>query len=218
MIMSRMILNAQAGCRHGIYDAHQALWRTFADSPERRRDFVYREVPAPMRRRGDRCFLVVSARAPECGTGLWDIQTKAYVPRLQIGDRLHFSLRVNPVRKTRDAAKRQIRHALVQDVLHPVPKSERLPRLEVAQQAGLAWLAARQDRLGLALDMETCQVEAYQRWSFSKPAGGKPIVVAVMDVAGLATVTDPAALEQALFHGVGPAKAFGCGLLLVRRA
>jgi len=43
------------------------------------------------------------------------------------------------------------------------------------------------------------------------------ISISTVDFAGQLTVTDPVALKQALFDGIGHAKAFGCGLLLVRR-
>ena len=38
-----------------------------------------------------------------------------------------------------------------------------------------------------------------------------------LDFSGELTVIDPAAFIVALSKGIGPAKAFGCGLLLVRR-
>lgn len=44
--------------------------------------------------------------------------------------------------------------------------------------------------------------------------GGKLVTVTFE---GVLNVTDPAHLIRLLENGVGPAKAFGCGLLLVRR-
>jgi CRISPR system Cascade subunit CasE len=38
-----------------------------------------------------------------------------------------------------------------------------------------------------------------------------------VDFSGELLVTDPKLFQQALFDGLGHAKAFGCGLLLVRR-
>ncbi|MEA2080768.1 MAG: type I-E CRISPR-associated protein Cas6/Cse3/CasE [Pseudomonadota bacterium] len=48
--------------------------------------------------------------------------------------------------------------------------------------------------------------------------GGKEINFSTLDYSGLLTVTDPELFKAALFQGIGPAKAFGCGLLLVRPA
>lgn len=47
-------------------------------------------------------------------------------------------------------------------------------------------------------------------------SGKSPLQLDVID--GYATVSDQAALESVLRHGVGRAKAFGCGLLTVARA
>lgn len=218
MIMSRMTLRPQAASRLGVYEAHQALWLAFADGPERTRDFLYREMdgfgPAA---RGGRQFLVVSSRAPRLDQGLWDAQQKPYAPRLRRGERILFTLRVNPVRKIRDEQRRQIRLDMVEHRLQSMPEQDRPPRLAVAQEEGLTWLRHRQEALGLAVDFEACVVEAYRKWRFRKPRMEKDVVIATMDLRGFATVSDPEALVRALFHGVGPAKAFGCGLLLARR-
>jgi CRISPR system Cascade subunit CasE len=34
---------------------------------------------------------------------------------------------------------------------------------------------------------------------------------------GLLRITDPDAFRETLIRGIGPAKAFGCGLMLVKR-
>ena len=39
-----------------------------------------------------------------------------------------------------------------------------------------------------------------------------------LDFGGILTVVDPERFIEALYQGVGSAKAFGCGLMLVRRA
>jgi CRISPR system Cascade subunit CasE len=38
-----------------------------------------------------------------------------------------------------------------------------------------------------------------------------------VDFEGTIEITDPGIFVEALFTGIGPAKAFGCGLMLVRR-
>ena len=47
--------------------------------------------------------------------------------------------------------------------------------------------------------------------------GRHGIVVSTLDFEGELRVTDPEAFLSALSNGIGPAKAFGCGLMLVRR-
>ena len=42
-------------------------------------------------------------------------------------------------------------------------------------------------------------------------------VSSTLDFSGLLTVTAPEKFLSALYGGIGPAKGFGCGLLLVKR-
>jgi CRISPR system Cascade subunit CasE len=44
------------------------------------------------------------------------------------------------------------------------------------------------------------------------------MTIAVLEFAGVLTVRDPARFLAALAQGFGHAKAFGCGLMLIRRA
>ena len=216
MYMSKLVFDRRALARRGVYEAHQALWDVFSDGPDRRRDFLFREMDQG-------AFLAVSGRRPEPGPELATLQTKEYAPRLRAGERVLFSLRVNPVRKTRDHDGRQVRHDIVQDLRtrlmnEGTPKFRLPSRLELAQRAAMGWLEARGETLGLAPDEASLMVEAYENQRFRKARGGPQVVVSTLDMRGFATVADPGALEAALFAGVGPAKAFGCGLLLVRRA
>ena len=216
MYMSKLVFDRVALARRGVYEAHQALWEVFSDGPKRKRDFLYRETDPGV-------FLTVSSREPGPRPQLVAVDTKPYAPRLRAGERVLFSLRVNPVRKTRDEHGRQVRHDIVQDVRKRLMAEgavgKALPtRLELAERTAGAWLAARRDALGLEVDADTLMVEAYDNQRFRKERGGPMVVVSTLDLRGFATVADPEALRGALFKGIGPAKAFGCGLLLVRRA
>jgi CRISPR system Cascade subunit CasE len=57
------------------------------------------------------------------------------------------------------------------------------------------------------------QIERTTRRSARRPAG-----ISVVDLAGEIEVTDPSAFLARLPLGFGSAKAFGCGLMLIRRA
>lgn len=212
MYCSRLTLNPVRAVEMDIYHQHQLLWQLFADSPDRTRDFLFRALD-------ERRFLVVSHRMPRDADDLWQVETKEYAPKLQIGERLLFSLRVNPVRKTR-VGEKQIRHDIVQDLRKYQEQQEedpQRPRAELAQQAAWQWLAARQVRMGLEAKPDTLLAESYQRHSFLS-SEGRNIRFASLDLRGFATVQDPDALQKVLFEGIGPSKGFGCGLLLVRRA
>jgi CRISPR system Cascade subunit CasE len=84
---------------------------------------------------------------------------------------------------------------------------------DLIQRTGTAWLQARCQRLGFNLhDEAALRVEGYEQ---HRGKGGA-LRVSTLDFSGRLRVVNPAAMQQALFSGIGHAKAFGCGLLLVR--
>ncbi|WP_022660210.1 type I-E CRISPR-associated protein Cas6/Cse3/CasE [Paucidesulfovibrio longus] len=220
MYMSKLSFDPAALVRAGIYEMHQALWDVFSDGPERKRDFLFRDIGGG--RDGANCFLAVSERPPVKSDFLIRREVKEYDPLLAVGDRVLFSVRVNPVRKTREGDK-QKRYDVVQDLRTRLmeagtPKHALPPRSELAEQAGRDWLLARQEGLGLEVEPETVLADGYAQDRFRKSSGCKPIVLGRLDLRGFARVANPDALRMALFQGVGCAKGFGFGLLLVRRA
>jgi CRISPR system Cascade subunit CasE len=196
----------------GQYRIHQALWKLFDSDPDADRDFIYRQEGQA----DELAFLVLSQRKPGTDDGLWRIQTKPYAPRLQTGQRLAFSIRINPVVKRRDDAGRQHRHDLVMNLKKNEPDSAET-QAERVQLAAQRWLGARQSRYGFELAEGSVIGEAYRQWRF-RGKGGNRISFSSIDCSGCLTVTDTARFESALMKGVGPAKAFGCGLLLIRPA
>jgi CRISPR system Cascade subunit CasE len=196
----------------GQYRIHQALWKLFDSDPDADRDFLYRQEGQA----DELAFLVLSQRKPGTDDGLWRIQTKPYAPRLQTGQRLAFSIRINPVVKRRDDAGRQHRHDLVMDLKKNEPSLAET-QAERVQLAAQQWLGARQSQYGFELTEESVIGEAYRQWRF-RGKGGNRISFSSIDCSGCLTVTDTARFESALMKGVGPAKAFGCGLLLIRPA
>ena len=58
------------------------------------------------------------------------------------------------------------------------------------------------------------QVSAYSQ----ERTAVKGIRYSTVDFQGLLQITDPQRFKAMLFKGLGPSKAFGCGLMLVRRA
>jgi CRISPR system Cascade subunit CasE len=224
MYLSRLKLDSAQGLRlvgRNEYEVHQALWDLFADHPDRKRDFLYRkDVSDPEPR-----FYTVSARPPQDHSGLWQVETKHYRPDLKCGDVLEFSLRVNPVRTIKDEAGRRKRVDVVMDEKYRARlnsgKNKMPSQAELMRSGGIKWLESRASKLGFEFDPERVMVEGYCINTFSKKnkSRGKKnrIRFATLDFEGVCTVTDPEAMLATLFQGVGPAKAFGCGLMLVRR-
>lgn len=79
----------------------------------------------------------------------------------------------------------------------------------------LAWLQRQGERHGFAL--QTALVSASDLFD-SRRKGGAAVIVQRACFEGVLQVTSGDALRAALFDGIGPAKAFGCGLLSLARA
>jgi CRISPR system Cascade subunit CasE len=196
----------------GQYRMHQAVWKLFERDPDAKRDFLYRQEG-----QADKLsFLVLSLRRPGNDDGLWEVQTKEYAPRLRTGQRLHFSIRVNPVIKRRDEKGRQLRHDLVMDLKKNGADPDQT-QAELVQQAARQWLGARTVHNGFELTESSLIGEAYRQWRFVGKNGRK-ISFSSIDCSGVLTIADTDRFEKALTRGIGPEKAFGCGLLLIRPA
>lgn len=117
------------------------------------------------------------------------------------------------VRKLSDdpAVKTRRRDDVVMDWKRRVypDESRRPPLQEIAQEAGAVWLTERATGCGFAI--ETLNVDGYRQQRWYKPGAEQPITLSTLDFAGTLRVVEK------LFQGIGPAKAFGCGLLLLRR-
>ena len=198
------------------YREHQALWDLFDPEPNAKRDFLFRRDTVA----GLPVFYLVSCRRPVDRSALWDIATKDYRPKIAQDQSLGFSLRANPVITRADANGRSVRNDLVMDLKKGMDwqarkPSERESMTVLEQQAGERWLGARLDRYGARLN--SLKADGYRRHRSHKPGQKAAIRYSTLDLRGTLTVTDPERFLNALFHGIGPAKAFGCGLLLVRR-
>jgi len=200
------------------YREHQHLWRLFAVDPDAERDFLFRrEQPAG----GFPRFYLLSAREPQHDNTVWQVETKTYRPAIRTGQHLAFSLRVNPVVTRKNAQGRQVRHDVVMDLKYRTGFKElslsKRPLLnELIQQAGLEWLQKRAERHGFSISPESVRVEGYQQHRAFKKGGKTPIRYSTLDFTGLLTVTEAGLFRQTLIKGIGSAKAFGCGLLLVK--
>lgn len=201
--------------RRNGYQAHQLVWNLFADRPDRQRDFIYRHEAV----NDWPTFYTVSKREPIDTTGMWEIQPKEYDPQLRAGQRLGFTLCANPIRSRRDEDGKQQRHDVVMEEklkFKKEGKSFNLPG--IVQDIGCKWLEERSAPHGFSIPAEGIRVDGYRQHKLFKGKGNKPITFSTLDFNGILTVTEPDIfVEKCLFEGIGPAKGFGCGLMLVRR-
>lgn len=201
-----------------IMDAHHRLiWALFADGQGR--DFLWRSE-------GQGRFLILSARPPAAnGAGLFDPpEVKDFAPDLCAGDRLEFALRANATRTRKtDPNSRARRVDVVMDALHALPSGKlsderSTARMTAAANAGGAWLAGQGGKAGFSLDsFVAADYSVVPLPAHTGPRKGQP-QFGVIEMTGRLTLTDPAAFLPQLIKGFGRAKAFGCGLMLIRRA
>lgn len=194
---------------------HRLLWTAFGDRQDRARDFLWRDE-------GRGRFMVLSHRPPEPHPLFRPPETKEFAPALEPGDRLAFLLRANATRdraalsrsSKEDRRGRSRRVDVVMDALHRLPEGEARAdhRMRIAKEAGREWLEAQGARAGFT--PETVEVEDYRAIPLRRGQGR----LGLLDFRGTLAVDDPARFVERLAQGFGRARAFGCGLMLIRRA
>lgn len=196
-------------------DAHHRLvWSAFASDSDAKRDFLWRQD-------GDYRFFVLSKKPPIESELFERPSTKDFEPNLRAGDQLSFRLRVNPTRTiktgaTTDGGKPRRKHRdVIMHALTGVAKEKRAElRTGLAQSATNEWLRGVGDRTGFQLHKSI--VTGYRTLHVPGPRDRSPRF-GVVDVDGSIEVIDPNAFLERLLLGYGRAKAFGCGLMLIRR-
>ena len=204
-------------------DAHHRLIWTLFPGKAAVRDFLWRAD-------GHGRFFILSHRVPEQSDLFRPLETTKFTPMLSPNDRLVFILRANATKdrrvpKNKKGRRPDRRVDLVMDALHNTSGQEKYGsdrtggrarrRLMVANQVARSWLTTQGARNGFAL--EWVRVKDYSVRHFRR-RGGNRITFGLLDMMGTLAVTEPGAFLAAIGRGFGRARAFGCGLMLIRRA
>jgi CRISPR system Cascade subunit CasE len=196
---------------HGAYNLHKEMWKLFPDNPNGVRDFLYAVM-------GDeRTIYCVSAKVPVSNEGYWNVETKPYNPLINEGDHFQFRVCVNPTVANEATGKHQ-RHDVVMDTKRKCKeKGEEKSMEEIVHCAVTGWMERKGAANGFEIpDAEHVIVHSYRR-NESMKSGVHKIVFSTAVVEGIMRVTEPELFRKALFEGLGPAKGFGCGLLMIKR-
>ena len=196
---------------------HRLLWSVFGDSAERKRDFLWRHD-------GQGRFYTLSSRPPQSSALFNRPETKIFNPVLRVGDRLQYTLRANAtkdravVSRMEKAARRgkSRRVDVVMDILRTAPEGEKRAVIRdlTAQAAAEAWMTRQGTARGFEPRMTI--VEGYSTIELGRRRR-QGATFGILDLAGEIAVTKPEAFLTALGAGFGRAKAWGCGLMLIRR-
>ena len=211
------------------FDAHRRLMWTLFPSPDAKRDFLWRADAKGK-------FLILSARKPQASRLFQPLESKPFVPILAAEDRLMFVLRVNATKDRRSGPQDDVtpgtrrkprKDRRVDIVMHTMrtlgsvgggrgaADSRSARRMDVASEAAREWLSAQGARRGFGVD--ALAVKDYRVCKLKRRNGGE-VTFGVMDIKGLLSVRDPEVFTHALLTGLGRSKAYGCGLMLIRRA
>lgn len=191
---------------------HRLLWTLFPTDGDARkpRDFLYRRID-------DRSYLVVSPTAPIDGHGLWQLGPKPYQPHPIKGERYTFILRANPALAIRQGQRASVRVDAVMHAKRAARAAGQAWGREQEEAAALDWLFKRENAIGVRFDKAVCLVHDYTQVHVPRK-NDKTIAFSTVDYEGGFTVDDAEKLTHALLSGIGKARAFGCGLMLIRRA
>ena len=204
------------------YAVHQAVWSLFLGDENKTRDFLYRYDM----HNGCPVIYIVSEEKPVSQHGLWVVDTKEYNPCISKGDRFYFSVRVNPVvtkSYVDDKTGKEVhkRHDVIMNrKFHNRELGVHESNNEILSDEGFAWLSSRGEKHGFTVSPSSLMVSCYEKRVFEKstPQGKKrEVVLGTLDMEGVLEVTDAEVFCQMLFAGLGPAKGFGCGLMLIKR-
>lgn len=206
MFISRVEIPWEAA--RNPYDLHRQLWRLFpgeerearASGEQDRHGFLFRIEDQGTGRPAR--LLVQSRREPMHADGLLLLGSREIQPTPSAGQRLAFLLTANPVKTITDTERDA----------KPGKQSEkcRVPLIKEDDQR--SWLARK---LAPAATLESADILPHAPLYFRKGKRAGKLVTCTFE--GVLRVDEPGRLTHLLENGIGPAKAFGCGLLLVRR-
>lgn len=179
-----------------VYRLHQTVMKGFTAYEDVER-VLFRVEPEV--RSESVVVLVQSAVAPdwrfaEENNGIAGARVKEFSPSFRKGDLFRFRLRANPT-VTRNGK----RYGLIRD------------------DDLLDWLRQKEEKLGVRLTSATVIDEGYISGKKRSEKGNHRLDIKTARFEGVLKVVEPELVGEAFSTGIGPAKAFGCGLLSLAR-
>lgn len=204
--LSKIEIDHEIAYKAGLRDSyawHQRTWDMFPNRSQQPRDFLTRldDVDGGFR------LLVLSETIPTrpdwCPTPSWE--TKSIDESFFTHGHYRFSLIANPSRKIKSDTNVKNGKRI------PIAHRNDLEINNKIQFGLLSWLRRKGQQHGFSFeDSQIRTVQKPRQWFLKKGASG---VHAATEFSGILTVTEPQTFRQAAVHGVGPAKAFGFGML-----
>ena len=191
MWLSRVRVGRREALQAGLKDAygwHQGLWGGFPGQDGCERQFLFR---VDSRAKAFHVYVLSSEKPTPPGWGIW--QSKEIAPSFLEYSLYRFQLKANPTLRQADTRK----------------------RVGLCDERKLrSWMLRKAGRHGFAVEEKSLVVSpAIQETFVKKGRRGKHMAV---DFQGVLDVQDPQAFRDAFSHGIGSAKSFGFGLLMLQ--
>lgn len=179
------------------YEIHRKIWALFPDRPRATRDFLFRVEKSPP---GGQAILLQSAISPVAVNGNVSIVGHKEVEySFGQGMVLRFHLTANPTKRIRDRGGKK--------------KNQGRCRVPLIDEDEIrSWLVRK---FADSAHLQEMIVASKDIIYFRKK--GMPGKVVTVTCDGLLTVSDGDLFKEMVIKGIGPAKAFGCGLLSLAR-
>jgi CRISPR system Cascade subunit CasE len=217
--LTRIQIDYETAHKAGLRDSyawHQWAWQAFPGRPADCRDFLTRLDDTG---EGFR-FLIQSplapTRPPNCPEPAWE--TRPIPDGFFDRERFRFSLLANPTRKVRSNGKGELlkNSRRVPVFYDPEKKADPATRID-ARAALVDWLARQATAHGFRFEEKNLKTVPRPRQVFVKKSRADEArhagLHAAVEFVGELAVTDTAAFRRAVSTGIGPAKAFGFGML-----
>jgi CRISPR system Cascade subunit CasE len=195
------------------------MWALVSQYENQQRDFLYR-VEYDAYQNIEHIYLLAPYRVSPKNNNVRITISPEYKPMLEKKERLYFKLRANPVVKRRENGKAR-EYGLVMDAKWRFRRDGRTYQEErsldeLVHEVCMKWLIKKGEQHGFSVKQFEVAIDNGRKYSI-KSAGKQEYMLRTQDFSGVLTVADPELFIRALYKGIGPAKAFGCGLMLVRR-
>lgn len=201
--LTQVTLDFKTAARLGLrdcYDWHQKVWQAFPGRDGEQREFLTR---LDQRREGFRLLMispVEPGRPGWCPPDPESWKTKPIPETYFTRRRYVFQLCANPTKKVASKADGTV-----------TKNGRRVPLVKREELVG--WIKRKGEQGGFNVDEATLRTIPRGREYFKK--NGQDGMHSAVEFEGVLTVTDPATFHETFTRGIGSAKAFGFGLLVI---
>ena len=197
MFLSKCLLNTSGPINS--YQLHQEIWKLFPGRPDTRRDYLFRVEN--LGQKAPQQILLHSLTTPVAGQGKLVMLSlpKNVALNLRPGQLLRFMIRANPTKRIKEDNK---------------IKNQGRVRVPIIDEEEMSmWLQRQLQEVAVIHEM---MINGQNLLYFRKGSNtGKFVAITF---SGLLEVKNEKNLLKLIEKGIGPAKAFGCGMLSLASA